>query len=182
MRPCAYRCWPRPAGRCPQCSRIRPQAGAAPRTNSWRAVSFCTTEYLMGRSSTAEHRSPTPRMGVRILPAQRSGTLRGESARILRIPQWETPSAACGPRVFRSQAARALRRPGPAHGLLAQLGERRSCKPEVWGSSPQWSTHAAGCRVRVSAPRPGRGRRGSSPCFPTDASLVKSESRAVEAR
>ena len=39
-----------------------------------------------------------------------------------------------------------------------------------------------GCGVRVSAPALGAGRRGSSPCFPTCGSLVKSESRAVEAR
>ena len=39
-----------------------------------------------------------------------------------------------------------------------------------------------GCGVRVSAPALGAGSRGSSPCFPTCGSLVKSESRAVEAR
>ena len=95
-----------------------------PGPNPWRAASFWTTKYLMGRSSMAEHRSPTPCMGVRILPAQRSGTLRGESARPLRIPQWETPTAACGPRVIRSLAARALRRPGPAQGDDSYGSER----------------------------------------------------------
>jgi hypothetical protein len=182
MRPCAYRCWSRPAGRCPQCSRIGPQAGAAPRMNPWRAVCFWTAEYLMGRSSTAEHRSPTPRMGVRILPAQRSGTLRGESARRLRTPQWETPSAACGPRVIRSLAARALRQPGPAHGDDSYGSERalQGCCSE-FDSRHLPARNGMSCKgERTSS---GRGRRGSSPCFPTDASLVKSGiTHAVEAR
>jgi hypothetical protein len=98
------------------CSRRRPQ-------DHYLAGGFFLPcpKFLMRRSSTGEQRSPKPRMGVRALPAQRSGTLRGESACTLPTPQWETPIAAGWPRVIRSQAARALRRPGPGPGLLAHL-------------------------------------------------------------
>jgi hypothetical protein len=89
-----------------------------------------------------ERRSPKPRMGVRALPAQRSGTLRGESACTLPTQQWETPSAAGRPRVIRSWPRALCGGRDRNPGLLAQLEERRSCKPEVRGSSPRWSTHA----------------------------------------
>jgi hypothetical protein len=78
----------------PLCSRIRPHAGAAPGTLPAGGFSFGTTEYL-----------PT-----------------GRPARTLRTPQWETKSAADWPRVIRSLAARALRRPGPARWAANSSG------------------------------------------------------------
>ena len=58
-------------------------------------------------------------MGVQIPPAQRSGTLRGESARILRTQQWETsvrPGYAGYSQDFRVPPAR------PGVGLGDTLG------------------------------------------------------------
>lgn len=82
---------------------------------------------------------------------------------------------------------RLYRAPHHHLGLLAHLVERRSCKPEVRGSSPRWSTwRAVTRRLNGMWPRGkaralgARDRRFES--FHPDGSLVKSESRAVEAR
>jgi hypothetical protein len=111
-----------------------------------------TTEHRWDVAQRQEQRSPKPSMRVRIPPAQRSGTLRGESARTLPTQQWETPSAAARPRKIRHLAAALCGGQGRTLGAVAQQAERCNGIAEAAGSNPASSTHL----VRQKAPREGR--------------------------